>query len=312
MNIKSESKTFHLIFDERAEINAGLVDAVEKVRKKGHTVVMKKIADPREAVRYAAAAAEQDVNTVVAVGGDGMLNRVINGIQRSRGTPGCAVGLIPFGTGNDFAGASGIPCDNPRDALDVVVETIPVPIDVGQVNQSFFVNVVTGGFPAEAAAETTRNAKDLLGKFSYLLTGLANIGDLAAKYVRFKAPGFEWKGAVYAFALGNGRQAGGGFTVASKAVIDDGLLDLMIIPESKEGLIPLVSEYLRLTRFEPTDRIVCVQVPRLDLVSREIIHLNLDGEPVEGREFRFTVHARRLPFCLPENSPMLTPPSAGD
>lgn len=76
MNIKSESKTFHLIFDEPAEINAGLVDAVEKVRKKGHTVVMKKIADPREAVRYAAAAAEQDVNTVVAVGGDGMLNRV--------------------------------------------------------------------------------------------------------------------------------------------------------------------------------------------------------------------------------------------
>ena len=90
MKIKSESKTFHVIFDERAEIYAGLVDAVEEVRKEGHAVVMKKIAEPREAVRYAEAAAEQDIDTVVAVGGDGMLNRVINGIQRRLAYPCCA------------------------------------------------------------------------------------------------------------------------------------------------------------------------------------------------------------------------------
>ena len=312
MKTRGYAKSLYIILDERAEKDAGLLEALDRIRNAGNIVVQQKIRRPQDAPRYAAAAAEQEVTTVLAVGGDGMLNLVINGLQRQRSASGSAVGLIPLGTGNDFAGASSIPCDNPRAALDIVLGVPPVPIDVGQVNNTFFVNVVTGGFPAEAAAETSRMAKDLLGKFSYLLTGLANIGNLTAKQVRFKAPGFEWKGAVYAFGLGNGRQAGGGFTVAPMAVVNDGLLDLMIIPESEEGLITLLSEYLRMTRRNATDRIVYVQVPWVELVSRETIHLNLDGEPVEGKEFRFKVHARRLPFCLPDNSPLLTPPSGGD
>ena len=91
-------------------------------------------------------ATENDLQ--LSAGGDGTLNLVINGMLRKASDAPCAVGLIPFGIGNDFAGACGIPSGRFLEALDIVLGTSPVHIDVGQVNETFFVNVVAGGFPA--------------------------------------------------------------------------------------------------------------------------------------------------------------------
>ncbi len=297
-----------IIFDQRAEQEAGLWEAVEAIRSLGHTIVTQQISQPEDATRYAAEAVERNADRIVAVGGDGMLNLVINGVLPADCNARQAVGLIPFGTANDFAGAGNIPREDYSAALDLVLRAPPQVIDVGQVNETYFINVIAGGFPAEAAADASRKAKEVLGKFAYFLTGLANIANLEAQHVQFTAPGFEWSGAVYAFALGNGRQAGGGFSVAPKAVVNDGLLDLMIIPEWEEGIIELVSEYSRLKRHDPTDHIFYAQIPRLKLESRETIHLNLDGEPVEGTDFDFQAHPGRLRFCLPPESPLLIEP----
>jgi lipid kinase YegS len=235
-----------------------------------------------------------------------MLNHVVNGIMRKKNNVSCSVGVIPFGTGNDFAGAGGIPVDF-ADALDIVIRARPLPIDVSQVNQTFFINDAVGGFPAEAVADTSRTTKKLLGKFAYLATGLANIANLDAKPVNFSAPGFEWQGSAYAFGLANGRQVGGGFEIAPKAVVNDGLFDLVIFPQTKAGLVTLIVDYSRLVRLGHPDRIIYRQVPWLNLTSRETIVLNLDGESIKGKSFRFRIHARRLPFCLPERSPLLNP-----
>jgi YegS/Rv2252/BmrU family lipid kinase len=187
----NETRSFCVIFDQRAENDEGLRQGVEKLHGLGHSVSIKKIDEPRDVARYAGEAVELRVDTVLAVGGDGMLNLVVNGILREKNDAPCAVGLIPFGTGNDFAGGGGIPVDFAH-ALDTVIHTEPRLIDVGQVNQTFFVNVAIGGFPAEAVAYTSPTTKKLIGKFAYLATGLANIGSLAAKQVNFSAPGFEW------------------------------------------------------------------------------------------------------------------------
>jgi lipid kinase YegS len=306
--MRRETSTFYVIFDQRAQNESDLQEGVEKIHGLGHTVFTKQITEPDDAVRYAGEAAEQGADTLVAVGGDGMLSLVVNGILQKGGNAPCEAGLIPFDTGNDFAGACGIPYGNILEALDILIHTRPACIDVGQVNKTFFINVVIGGFPAEAVMETSRKTKALLGKFAYLVTGLANIGNLAPKNLHFTAPGFEWEGPVYAFVLGNSRQAGGGFQVSPKAVIDDGLLDLMIIPESEEGFVKLISDYSRLSRLDDTDRIIYRQVPWLNVRSRETIYLNLDGESIQGMSFRFNVHKCRLPFYLPKDSPILSPP----
>ncbi|MGD9302175.1 MAG: YegS/Rv2252/BmrU family lipid kinase [Desulfobacterales bacterium] len=303
---------FHIIFDQRAHNEKDLQEGVEKMQRLGHSVFTKQIEEPDDAVRYAGEAAAQGSNTVVAVGGDGMLSLVVTGILQKRSKAPCEIGLIPFGTANDFAGACGIPSDDFPAALDIILQTEPVPVDVGQVNGTFFINAVVGGFPAEAVKDTSRKTKALLGKFAYLATGLANIGNLAPKNVRFSAPGFEWEGPVYAFGLGNSRQAGGGIQFSPKAVVNDRLLDLMIMPESEEGLVSLVSDFSRLSRLDETDRIIYRRVPGLDVASHETLHINLDGEPAQGKDFHFRVYKYRLPFHLPKDSPVLGPPSTGD
>ncbi|RJQ65499.1 MAG: YegS/Rv2252/BmrU family lipid kinase [Desulfobacteraceae bacterium] len=308
MNKSIETRSFCIIYDQRAEGDAALQEGVDRIRGLGHIVFLKKIDEPIDATRYASEASEQGADTVVAVGGDGMLNLVANGILQGRKDARCAVGLVPFGTGNDFAGASGIPLNDSLGALDVIIRATPVPIDVGRVNDTYFINVVTGGFPAEAAAETPGISKEFLGGFAYFLTGLAKIGSLAARNVRFTGPGFEWKGESYAFSFGNGRRAGGGFKVSPHARINDGLMDLMIVPESEEGLLPLIREFARVSNLGSTEKIVYVQVPWIDLDSPETIHLNVDGEPVKGRNFHFKIHPLKLPFHLPENSPVLCLP----
>jgi diacylglycerol kinase (ATP) len=138
--MSSQAKKICIIFDQRAKNDEGFREGVEKVQSLGHAVFTKKIDGPKDAARYAGEAAEQGVDTVVAVGGDGMLNLVVNGILRMTSDAPCAVGLIPFGTGNDFAGASGIPSDNFIEALDIVIRESPVPIDVGQVNETYLFN----------------------------------------------------------------------------------------------------------------------------------------------------------------------------
>ena len=113
----NETRSFCVIFDQRAENDEGLRQGVEKLRGLGHSVATKKIDEPRDVARCAGEAAELRVDTMLAVGGDGMLNLVVNGILREKNDAPCAVGLIPFGTGNDFAGG-GIPVDF-ADALEL-------------------------------------------------------------------------------------------------------------------------------------------------------------------------------------------------
>ena len=311
MRTGSRSRKLLLIYDERAREDSQFWAAVRKIRGRGHTVDSRQIRVPKNAARFAAEAVERDIDRIVAVGGDGMINRLVYGILHGRTQASCALALVPFGTGNDLARAAGIPIDECLEALEIATDADPVPIDVGRVDGFFFVNAVTGGFPAEAVTGITRKTKELFGKFAYVLTGLANVGSLSAKRVKFSAPGFEWEGPVHGFTLGNGRQAGGGLTIAPKALLDDGKLDLMVIPESREGLLPLLTEFSRMGDPDRLEHIICVQVPRLTLESRETIHLNLDGETVAGTDFHFEVQPRRLPFCLPRNSPLTASPAGG-
>ena len=79
--------------------------------------------------------------------------------------------------------------------------------------------------------ETPPDVKRLLGRVAYLVAGVASIGRLQARTIKVKTADFSWQGAAYVFAVGNGRQAGGGFQLCEQALLDDGLLDLMVLPD---------------------------------------------------------------------------------
>lgn len=90
----------------------------------------------------------------------------------------------------------------------------------------------------------------LLGSLSYLLTGVGRFNEFAVEHGHVRGPDFDWEGRFYALAVGNGRHAGGGITLCPDALLDDGRLDLALLPEIPseerlETLKELLSEGLR-------------------------------------------------------------------
>ncbi len=117
-----------------------------------------------DAARYAGEAVRDGIDVVTAGGGDGTVNEVVNGILLVDESPSIAMGIVPYGTANDFATSCGILTGNPLAALTLLTDREPTKIDVGKVNDHFFINVTTGGFGAEVTAATPTEMKKVLGR----------------------------------------------------------------------------------------------------------------------------------------------------
>ncbi|HEX7024544.1 MAG TPA: YegS/Rv2252/BmrU family lipid kinase, partial [Gemmatimonadales bacterium] len=141
-----------------------LREAVGRLRAGGHRVWPRLTFERGDARRFAEDAAQARCDVVVAAGGDGTVNEVVNGIVRCRWQP--RLGIVPVGTANDFASGLGLPSAVP-DAVGVAVQGRPLAVDVARVNRRYFINVSTGGFGAEATAASPTEQKRKLGAFAY-------------------------------------------------------------------------------------------------------------------------------------------------
>lgn len=306
--MKGESRRqLRLVLHGKAAARPEVRQAVETLRADGHRVDVRVTWDAGDASRYAKEAVAEGVDIVVAGGGDGSLNEVVSGIIDGCGPPKCSVALLPLGTANDFAHACGIPTDDPTAALRLATETDPRPVDLCQINGRVFVNMATGGFGTRITVETDPDLKKWLGGASYLLTGLRKFNQFGAEEARVWGPGFEWEGRIVALAVGNGRQAGGGIQLCPEALIDDGLLDVTILPEVPRDQIPeklkaLVAEGRAAIEREA----ISERLPWVEVEVPSGLHVNLDGEPIHDTRFRFETYKHWLRFHLPEDSPVLS------
>src|SRR5690606_38700939 len=145
---------------------------------------------PHDAERLAQEAADKGYEAVVAVGGDGTLHEVLNGALQSRRTP--AVGVIPAGTGNDFARSATLPRD-PERAYQVCRLGRAEPIDVGLVNGRAFINVAGFGFDAAVAEEVIRRSveggKTGSGAIPYLLAVFNQLRTFRPRELRIEVDG---------------------------------------------------------------------------------------------------------------------------
>ena len=123
-----------------------------------------------DAERAAVAAAAEGCDALFVAGGDGTVNEAMNGLSAARALADVAVGIIPFGTGNDFAAALGIPTETDA-ALGVLLEGREVRVDLGQVNGRVFVNTSGGGLIGEVSVAVTPQLKTIAGRLAYLIGG---------------------------------------------------------------------------------------------------------------------------------------------
>jgi lipid kinase YegS len=255
-----------------------------------------------QAALFAKEAAERGVEVVVAGGGDGTINEVVQGLLTG-GERIPALAVLPLGTANDFARNLGLPLGDPRAALEVTAAQELSFIDVGLVNNRPFVNVASGGLGAEITQRTPDAMKNLLGGAAYSLTGLLAAPDLAPYDCRLTIEGQSIELAITTLAVGNGRYAGGGFAVAPRAELDDGLLDLVIVPAVPLAELPtLVGELFQPGAAE-NQHILYQQLAAFELAFATDFPINLDGESISARDYRFSLLPRHLRVCCPAKEP---------
>ena len=284
-----------VIHGARAELPE-LRAAVAWARDLGHEVRAHVTWEAGDARRFAAEAAARGTDAVLAVGGDGTVNEVINGLV---GT-GTALGIVPAGTANDFAHQVGIP-DDPREAIALVLETRPLPLDLGTLNGRAFLNVSSAGIGAETTAETGAMAKGVFGTLAYAITGVRKLaGEYEGRRARFTAPDFHLDSEFLVFAVGNARVTGAGTVMTPLAEVDDGLLDLCIVePRARTDFARLVLQIRRGEHLQEAG-VHYVQVPWLRVESDEPLTVNVDGEPSTMESLAYGVLPRALRVHLRE------------
>ena len=292
-------------------------EAVQALRDAGVALDVRVTWEGGDAERYVAEAIADGVGTIIAGGGDGTLSEVVTTLAH-RGEAADALpvlGLLPLGTANDFASACGIPAD-PEAALRLVRDGAAVPMDLLKLDANgqahWAANLASGGFGTEVTTETHEGLKKLLGGLAYVVTGLSKLGRIEPQRARLRGPGFAWEGEFIALGIGNGRQAGGGQALCPEALIDDGLLDVTVVPPLQGELLATVGTALAAGKDAALDGVaVRRQLSWIEIEAPQTLtlNLNLDGEPVQAMAFRIQCMPKRLRMHLPVDCPLRANPA---
>lgn len=291
-----------LILHGKQALNEEVRAAVMAMRERGWPLDVRLTWEGGDAQRLVDEALAAGYRQVIAGGGDGTLRDVAHAMA-SAGTDASLV-LMPLGTANDFARAAGVPLE--PDAALALLEQAPQPIDLGEVGGEVFLNMATGGFGSQVTANTSEDLKKVLGAAAYLFTGLSRFTELSSASIELEGPDFHWQGELLALGIGNGRQAGGGHVLCPEAVVDDGLLDIGILPAPQEvvgTLRDLLADGLGLESM-----FVRARLPWVEVRSSQGLDINLDGEPLQGSSLRFKALPGALRVHLPPGSPLLSRP----
>ena len=307
---------WRLILNGKSAGDDDLRGAVQAMRETGIALDVRVTWEDGDAERYVAEAIADGVDTVIAAGGDGTLSEVATTLAHRDETADAlpSLGLVPLGTANDFATAAGIP-EGPLAALQLVRAVVAAPLDLLRIDADdgvhWCANLASGGFGTEVTVETDEGLKKMLGGLAYLITGIARLGRIDPLQARLRGPEFAWEGDLIALGIGNGRQAGGGQALCPDALVDDGQLDLTIVPDLSGDVAATVGTLIKEGKHAALDRVATrVRLPWVELASDRALTLNLDGEPVASRHFRVACVAGRVRMHLPVPCPLRLKPCA--
>jgi len=265
--------------------------------------VTEKEGDARE---IAAEAVRSGADLVVAAGGDGTLNEVVNGLMNSlKGdSERVRLGLLPLGTGNDFARSINVPADFDA-ALALLgtgrIQAVDVACATFAHQSRYFINVSAGGFSGVVSEKATE-AKDRWGPLAYLRAAVGTLPELQGFKCRITLEGVlngpdggeELELDTYNIVVANGRFVAAGIPVAPEAKLDDGLLDVMIAPAATLPQLALLVPQILLGRHTESDLLLFRKATRIKVESDPPMSFNVDGELIGDEPASFTVLPRAL------------------
>lgn len=272
-----------------------LIERIRRIPKAEVCITSKRGA----AMRLTRTALRKGCNLIVAAGGDGTLNEIVNALGEKHSA--VRVGLIPLGTGNDFARTLGLPTDV-DEAIDLVRAGRMRKIDLVRVTSDqvrYFVNVSAGGFSGLVDEKLTPKMKKTWGPLAYLRGAAAALPELRAYRTTLSLDNTEsLKLSLYNVVIANGRYVAGGRLIAPEASIDDGLLDIVLIQERSAPELALLAAQVALGNHLSSDAIVFRRAAKVTVNSRPGMWFNVDGELVGNQPAVFEVIPRALQFVV--------------
>ncbi len=296
--MKRESTTIFVIMTVTAADDDDLREMIDRLRDRGFDVEVRVTWESGHAHHFARAAAARGVDAIAACGGDGTLHEVVNAVMAFDERP--LLAGLPYGTGNDFLRGIGIQPRHGPEQFEQWLDLAPTVIDVGCAGERYFLNMVSAGAGAEVTADASRELKDVAGSFAYFVRAIPAAFDMPTHAAKIVAENLHWEGELAFLFVGNGKRTGGGWHVCPRAKLDDGLLDVVIVPS-----IPLremarwVREMVNAQSTGEFGPIIYRQLRCVEINFQDEVPLNLDGEPLRGDHFRFRAISGALRFLLP-------------
>lgn len=250
---------------------------------------------PGDATKIAEDYAAKGVDIVFAVGGDGTVNEVANGIIKTN----TAMAVIPGGSGNDFIKSLGI-TGRPDEIIRNTLTGTKRKIDVGLVNGRYFVNISSMGFDAEVVIATQRAKKYFLsGSAAYVAGLISVIFTGRPSVVKMKADDIEVTDRVLLIAVANGKYYGGGMKAAPEAVIDDGLFDICFISRvPKIKMLFLFPKFMK-GKHKEIKEVKFYRASKVTIEAEKPTYINIDGEVIQDTKAVFQIVKGGLAIAMP-------------
>ncbi|BAJ64594.1 diacylglycerol/lipid kinase family protein [Anaerolinea thermophila] len=237
---------------------------------------------PTHAVELARQAGEDGVETIIAMGGDGTVHEIVNGLMQLPPEKRPVLAIVPVGTGNDFAHSLGISSD-PEIALRQAFSAPTHAVDIAHIrdnrgHEEYWVNSLGIGFDAVINIRS-RRIPVFQGFLVYFLALLqAVLLDYTPYHAHFRTDQEEWEENLLMTILGNGRREGGGFQIAPRASVRDGAIDFCAVRTIPRMMMFYTVPYFLKGTQESLSYVRSGQLRRLELHSDRPLFIHTDGE----------------------------------
>ncbi|WP_297136587.1 YegS/Rv2252/BmrU family lipid kinase [Terrisporobacter sp.] len=242
----------------------------------------------------------EDINEnydhILISGGDGTIDLIVNAMkQLNINIP---IGILPSGTANDFAKAVNLSFDI-RNCIYKIIKSKPKMIDIGKINDKYFINVASAGMFTDVSQKINPEIKNSIGKVSYYLKGIEEALYMRKFYIEVSSKEVSYKGDMYLMLIFNGKTAGN-INLAYKAKVDDGLLDVIIVKNVLlPNMLPLLISILKGEHLENynEDEILYFKTNKLKIDCKDNLITDIDGE--KGPDFPLEIE------CIEEGIELL-------
>ena len=269
-----------------------IIEEEMKSYKRSFRIILTK--NPKEATQIAY---ESNINTVIAVGGDGTVTEVAKGIiRRGYGT----LGIIPGGTGNDFIKSLNMKKDY-IDSIKTIVSGKTIKIDVGIVNGHKFLNIAGIGLDVEVIKGFEIIKKYIKGRLAYIISIFITLFKFKKMKVLIEIDDKSLKQNLVLFGTGNGRYYGGGLQMIPKANMKDGYLHSTMVKDiSNLRIATIFPEIFKGTHLRHRKYVETFKSKKIKITSKDDLYMNLDGELFfGGKEIEFSISDEKLEILNP-------------